>query len=155
MKKFKTVANETVFRYPTPSYFHLFLSFFFTGPLLEPKLGRFWINWIESGKDEDGIPSITVSQNTLNQSIMHELTFTNSSSMRQFAPSSLLEPSRNCQNECGCSRPNPHLPTFLYSFLQFDHPQPFLLYVFLLQKMSLIWVNILTSPRPFSLIYQP
>ena len=110
------------------------------------------LNWIWEGRRRN---TINHCQSEHPQSIMHELTFTNSSSMRQFAPSSLLEPSRNCQNECGCSRPNPHLPTFLYPFLQFDHPQPFLLYVFLLQKMSLIWVNILTSPRPFSLIYQP
>ena len=69
--------------------------------------------------------------------IMHELTFTNSSSMRQFASSSLLEQPTRSQNECGCSRPHPNLPSFLYPLLQFDYPQPLLLYVLLLQKMSL------------------
>ena len=71
------------------------------------------------------------------QPTMHELTFTNSSSMRQFAPSSLLEQPTRSQNECGCTRPHPHLPSFLYPLLQFDYPQPLLLYVLLLQKMSL------------------
>ena len=91
---------------------------------------------------------VIIVRNTINQSNNRSCMTWLSSSMRQFAPSSLLEPSSltRSENECGRPRPNPHLPPFLYPLLQFDHPQPFLLYVFLLQKMSLISFEFKFSP---------
>ena len=80
---------------------------------------------------------------------MHDLTITNSSSVNAtIRPSSLLEPTHKpprSQNERGRTRPDSHLPPFLYPLLQFDYPQSFLLYVLLLKKMSLIQVKI---PQP-------
>ena len=160
MKKFKALANKTVFRYPSLSFASSFLLHWSS----LTKLGRFWINWIEFGKD--GIPStnhawpsfprmmiVIIVRDTINQSNNRPCMTWLSSSMRQFAPSSLLEPSSltRSENECGGPRPNPHLPPFLYPLLQFDHPQPFLLYVLLLKKMSLIQV-IIPPTAHFSLL---